>query len=264
MALKEEMEQQGNWLFRYRGTLPLIILLVGIAVFVFDNLKAVERGAGPLYGESYKYLCLAVCFFGLLIRIITIGYAPRNTSGRNTAGQLADVLNQKGIYATVRHPLYLGNFFMWLGICMLTYNFWFIVAFCFMYWVYYERIMFAEEQFLGRKFGQQYSEWAAVTPAFFPKLGRWKIADQFFNWKKIIRQEKNGLAAIFLLIFLFDAIENFIWTGAWVPQAGFWMLGSGVSVAIYFLIKFLRDHTSVLEEKPTTVREPNLNEAIRA
>ena len=95
MALKEEMEQQGNWLFRYRGTLPLIILLVGIAVFVFDNLKAVERGAGPLYGESYKYLCLAVCFFGLLIRIITIGYAPRNTSGRNTAGQLADVLNQK-------------------------------------------------------------------------------------------------------------------------------------------------------------------------
>lgn len=39
MALQEEFESQGNFLFRYRGNLPLIIVFVGIFVFVFDKLS---------------------------------------------------------------------------------------------------------------------------------------------------------------------------------------------------------------------------------
>ena len=38
MALQEEFESQGNFLFRYRGNLPLIIVFVGIFVFVFEKL----------------------------------------------------------------------------------------------------------------------------------------------------------------------------------------------------------------------------------
>ncbi|GHU14504.1 hypothetical protein FACS189441_4300 [Betaproteobacteria bacterium] len=126
MALQEEFEQQGNWLFRYRGILPIIILFVGTAT-----------------------------------------YTPANTSGRNTTGgQLADCLNTTGIYSIVRHPLYLGNFLMWFGISLLTGNLWFVTAFCLIYCVYYERIMYAEEQFFRRKFGIVYTEWAAKTPVF--------------------------------------------------------------------------------------------------
>ena len=29
MALQEELETQGNWLFRYRSFLPIVIILVG-------------------------------------------------------------------------------------------------------------------------------------------------------------------------------------------------------------------------------------------
>lgn len=248
MALKEEMEQQGNWLFKYRGTLPLIILLVGLSVFVFDNLHSKSEGKGMLYGDAYKIACMAVCLLGLAIRMVTIGFAPRNTSGRNTTGQLADVLNCKAIYATVRHPLYLGNFFMWLGICMLTFNFWFIVAFCFMYWVYYERIMFAEEQFLSRKFGQNYTNWAANTPAFLPRPSQWKTTDQYFNWKKIIRQEKNGVTAIFILLFLFDFTGYYIHTGSFTLEVNFWLLACIGSGLLYLFIKMLRDKTNLLLE----------------
>ena len=74
-----------------------------------------------------------------------------NTSGRNTSeGQVADTINQTGMYSMVRHPLYVGNFIMWLGIALFTASIWFVLLFIAVYWLYYERIMYAEEQFMRR------------------------------------------------------------------------------------------------------------------
>lgn len=43
----------------------------------------------------------------------------------------------------------------------------FTVIFILVYWLYYERIMFAEEQFLRRKFGEKYDEYSSkVYPLF--------------------------------------------------------------------------------------------------
>lgn len=70
----------------------------------------------PMFESTWAWSCIAVSLFGLLIRAVTIGFTPKGTSGRNTKeGQVAEVLNTKGIYSVVRHPLYLGNYFMWLG-----------------------------------------------------------------------------------------------------------------------------------------------------
>ncbi|MBW6498500.1 MAG: DUF1295 domain-containing protein [Bacteroidales bacterium] len=75
-------------------------------------------------------ICLFFCLLGFGIRIYIVGHTPKNTSGRNTSGQLADELNTTGVYSVVRHPLYLGNFFMWLGMAVITlkFDFW-LVAF---------------------------------------------------------------------------------------------------------------------------------------
>ena len=144
----------------------------------------------------YEYLCLAVSLSGTLVRIYTVGHTPVGTSGRNTANQVADVLNTTGIYSTVRHPLYLGNFLMWLGIALLTCNVGFVAVFVLAYWLYYERIMYAEEQFLRRKFGDTYLRWAERTPAFIPCLKRFRPTDLPFSWKKVIKKEKNGVFAL--------------------------------------------------------------------
>lgn len=101
------------------------------------------------------------CFCGLIafgsdIRAIAIGTSNKNTSGRNTKQQVAEALNTKGIYSTMRHPLYVGNYFMWIGIVAYTGNIWFVVLVSLAFWLYYERIMFAEERFLERKFGEDY------------------------------------------------------------------------------------------------------------
>ncbi|GAI74444.1 unnamed protein product [marine sediment metagenome] len=39
---------------------------------------------------------------------------------------------------------------------------------------YYERIIFAEEEFLRKTFGDSYLKWAEQTPTFLPKCKNWK------------------------------------------------------------------------------------------
>ncbi|MDA3779075.1 MAG: methyltransferase [Bacteroidales bacterium] len=144
MALQEEFEQQGNWLFRYRGILPLIILFIGFLIYlrteIYPETFFLENTSFEIY---YEMSCLLISLIGLGIRVFTVGRTPKNTSGRNVSKQVADTLNTTGIYSLVRHPLYVGNFFMWLGPALLTGNFWCIISFCFLYWISYERIMFA-------------------------------------------------------------------------------------------------------------------------
>lgn len=245
MALQESIEQQGNFLFRYRSFLPLIIVLAGIVIFIFD----LHNG---LLADTDEYLTLqkislAVSFCGLAIRIFAVGHTPANTSGRNTKEQLADEVNTSGIYSTVRHPLYLGNFFMWLGTVILIGNWWFLAVFTLAYWIYYERIMYAEEQFLRRKFGEVYLSWANQTPAFIPSL-RNKVKSRYpFSLKKVLKKEKNGVFAIFLLLFLFHVLRLSVLQLPFQYDWVFW--STAVSGIFYFLLKFLKSYTRLLDEK---------------
>lgn len=249
MALQEEFRTQGNFLFRYRSNLPLIILLVGVAVFVFQVFfnELHFTGINQYY---YNLVCLGVCLFGLSIRILTVGYTPKNTSGRNTAaGQVAEEVNTKGIYSTVRHPLYVGNFFMWLGVSMITQNIWFNIAFVLAYWLYYERIMYAEESFLRDKFGEVYLNWANRTPAFIPSFRNFSRTDLEFSLKKVLRSEKNGFAAIFILFYVFSIIQMLIEKKALVFEVDFWSIAAITSVVIYLILKVIKHNTKLLSQE---------------
>lgn len=247
MALQEELESQGNILFKYRGTLPLILLLIGILVYIYTKIYSTGF-ENVIAFQTYELICFAVSFFGLFIRIYTIGFTPKNTSGRNTSGQLADELNTSGIYSMVRHPLYVGNFFMWLGTAMLTQNLWYIIAFVFVYWVYYERIMFAEEQFLRRKFGEIYLNWSKITPAFVLSFNNFHSPKMNFSVKKVIKKEKNGVTAIFVIFLLFRAMGDYITNKTFVTDS--WLFYITIaSIVIYFIIKYTNKFTSLFEEE---------------
>jgi protein-S-isoprenylcysteine O-methyltransferase Ste14 len=247
MALAEEFENQGNWLFKYRSYLPLFLIVAGIGMYAFTEINPhTSFSKGQWYEGYYEYLCFAVCILGLAIRVFTVGFTPKNTSGRNVHGQVAEVLNTRGIYATVRHPLYLGNFFMWLGTAMLTGHFWFILLFCLIYWIYYERIMFAEEQFLRRKFGEMYTNWAEGIPAFFPTFSQYQSTGVRFNWRKVVRNEKNGLFAIFAIFVAFELLD--LWLDPSSVLNLFFLVGLIFSLIYYVVVKFLSKKTSLLED----------------
>lgn len=249
MALQEELEKQGNWLFKYRSFLPLIILLIGTILYLrtepYPETFFLEETPYEIYFER---LCLFISLFGLAIRVYTVGHTPSNTSGRNTKEQLADSVNTSGIYSIVRHPLYLGNFFMWLGCAVMTGNLWFIIAFILSYWIYYERIMFAEEQFLRRKFDALYLDWASKTPAFIPTFNLKKfIKPQYsFSWKKVLKKEKNGLAAIFLIFTFFDITGELLERDT---RFDYMLIALCIVTGLlYLVLKYLKKYTPVLNE----------------
>ena len=62
-----------------------------------------------------------------------------------------------------------------------------------MYWLYYERIMFAEERFLEGKFGKAYMDWSLKAPAFIPRLGQFVKASVPFSMTTVLRREYTGV-----------------------------------------------------------------------
>ena len=94
MALQEELEKQGVWLFRYRGVLPMVILGIGAILYLrsqfYPHLYFLQNVRYEFY---FEMLCLAISLGGLAVRIYTVGNTPKNTSGRNVKEQVADELN---------------------------------------------------------------------------------------------------------------------------------------------------------------------------
>lgn len=246
MALQEEFEKQGNWLFRYRGSLPLVVLAAGLVLYLCTKLYPGVFLLGSAQGLYYELACLFISLAGLVIRIFTVGYTPVNTSGRNVKKQVAGKVNTTGIYSLVRHPLYVGNFLMWMGPTLLTGQIWFVVIICLVYWLYYERIMFAEEQFLRAKFGAPYLDWAQQVPAFLPRFHGYVRPDLPFSWRKVLKKEKNGFAAVFLVFFLFDVSGELVVKGR--DFNAVFAAGLAFSALSYLAIKFLKKRTRLLDE----------------
>ena len=152
MALLQSMEKQGNFLFKYRGQFPVLLFILAVPFIYLTDYSSISEQIQTYF----LFSAITVSVIGFLVRFYTIGTTPLGTSGRNTKEQVAIVLNSTGMYSMLRHPLYLGNYLIWLGIAVATFNIYFIVIMSLLFWLYYERIMFAEERFLERKFGNDY------------------------------------------------------------------------------------------------------------
>jgi len=205
MALIHSFENAGNKLFRYRGQIPLFIFVTAIPVVFHTDYTIFNDLVYLIIAIS----SLVVAFLGFAIRAYTIGTTPKGTSGRNTKEQVAESLNTKGIYSIVRHPLYLGNYLMWLGLLMFTFNGYYIVIISLFFWLYYERIMFAEERFLEKKYGDEYLNWSKQVPAFIPSYTRFQKSSVPFSVKSVLRREYSGILAMAVGYFYIDHLRNF-------------------------------------------------------
>ena len=72
MPLLQEMEQQGLVLFKYRGILPVIIILAGLGVYVHTKITGNEITF--ISEQYYEFICLGVALLGGFIRAYAVGY----------------------------------------------------------------------------------------------------------------------------------------------------------------------------------------------
>ncbi|WP_107040254.1 methyltransferase family protein [Brumimicrobium mesophilum] len=246
MALIHSLEKSGNTLFKYRGQIPIILFILAIPVVFFTDYGWMELN------ENYYYILLIfaalISFLGQVIRAVAIGTSNKNTSGRNTKEQVAEALNTKGIYSTMRHPLYVGNYFMWIGIVIFTANIWFVVLVSLAFWLYYERIMFAEERFLERKFGEEYLTWSLKVPAFWPSYKNYIKSPISFSMKTILRREYSGVSATIIGFLFVDILRNYIMEDAFIFHT-YYIIVLAIALFISLFLRTLKHHTKILFEE---------------
>jgi protein-S-isoprenylcysteine O-methyltransferase Ste14 len=215
MAYIDEMKQQGNWLFKRRSFLPVIIMSLLVANGLFDTSYLMDS---PLIDGLWGLGCFGISLIGLCMRIYTVGYVPHGTSGRTTSEPKARALNTTGMYSIVRHPLYLCNFVIWTGIALFPREISSSVCCVLIFLLFHERIIVAEETFLAEKFGDEFIEWAKKTPALIPKKGLWVKPALRFSWQTVLKREYPGVLTVTLSFTLIDMAINWRREGKPLPD----------------------------------------------
>ncbi|NLH40039.1 MAG: hypothetical protein GX445_08265 [Elusimicrobia bacterium] len=241
MALREDFEKEGNWLFRWRSYLPLAAF--GIVLLAIRDYE--YPGHSETLDHIWEAICLLVSFFGLGIRILTIAHTPKGTSGRNTKKQIADTLNTTGLYSVVRNPLYLGNFFIGLGVSLFAHLWWLSLIYILAFWLYYERIIFAEEEYLRGKFGNVYLEWADKTPVFVPKLSLYRKADLPFSLRNVLGREYHSFLTMIIAMFVLEIVGDLFAEGRLDFDFG-WIVLLGIGFTIWIILRILKKYTNIL------------------
>ena len=220
----------GNVAFGYRDyispiSIALVVLLTAPRPFLGN------RALDPWWDLAGVLVSLG----GQSLRALVIGLAYIQRGGKNKQ-IAADTLVVDGIFAHARHPLYVGNSLLPIGLMMI----WnspggYLVAavligglFC---------MARAEEVFLRGKFGAAFDDYCARVPRFLPNLRglRQTLARFSFDWKRLVRKEYGTTFTWTTAAILLMVLERLAWDGAaaaapalirlgavWLTLAGAW------------------------------------------
>ena len=193
----------GHFFFRYRDALLPGVLL---------TLLVLTSPRRPLDSDALDRamdgLGLLLTCVGQALRIGTIGYAyiVRGGKGRRV---YAEGLVTRGLFATCRNPLYLGNLLIYMGLLVVWNNPWAYVAggsfFLFLYW----SIVAAEEEFLHAKFGPEFERYCHEVGRWIPDPRRLRrvTAGMSFNWRRVVLKDYGTIAAWTLAVLALLIVE---------------------------------------------------------
>ena len=242
MKLLDQLVQDGDRLFRWRSYLPLALLPVVIAGVVTTAPPFSTRVAERLW----EVLSVIVALAGLALRVWAVGSAPSGTSERSTVNPRASELRTTGPYSLVRHPLYIANGLMALGLSLFP-GIWYLpIVLVLATGLYYERIAIREESFLADWFGAEFDAWSSRVPACWPSFAAYTRSAIPYSWKKVLRHEFHGLLVIAAGAFVFDAMQEGRRARAWrVDEPWLWFFAA--SAVLFLIFAALKRNTRLLE-----------------
>lgn len=116
------------------------------------NIEAI-RGAGGLL----------LILLGQFLRVSARGY-------KSEFSQNSHALITGGPYQLVRNPMYLGIFFIGLGVVIMLFQWWVAALFIVIFSIRYITLIFAEEEKLRKMFPGSYEAYCSRVPRLFPRL----------------------------------------------------------------------------------------------
>ena len=159
-------------------------------------------------------LCGAVLLFGLAaptgrsilvgLPVVALGEAIRIWSSGHIGKD--EWLTVDGPYSLSRNPLYLGNFFLGLGVSVMGRSPAILLLFLIGFYFIYKPTIESEEKKLGQKFGADYIAYCNRVPRFFPSPWRWRVVWGRFEWRRVLGHREHhtwlGIVTILLLLVL--------------------------------------------------------------
>jgi len=241
MTTQNRSEKLGNQFFKYRGQIPAFIFLIAfILMHIYPETEI-------WLNSTNTYLALLLVVIGHLVRALAVGKRAAHTSGRNRDEQVAEALNSTGIYSMVRHPLYLGNITTYMGWVVFTGIWWLIPIMLLVFLFYYRFIIYAEEQFLTRKFGQDYLDWKSATPLLLPAFWKFKANPQPFSFKTVLENEYSGIAASMTTAWVLLAFQWYV-LGQF-QEKSLLILAMALFIAVFTLgLRYLKKKTQFFKD----------------
>lgn len=240
--LFDKLIKEGKYLFKFRGQFPLLLIALAIPSVWFNPIKIKEELLNCLLVSA-----IFISTLGFFVRFMTIGYRSKFSSGRNRSHHHTEKLDILGWYSVTRNPLYFGNYLIWLGISLYVGNPFFSIILSLFYWIYVERIIASEEEYLKITFDEHYVEYAKKTNVFFPNFKNWKKSYNAFSLKIVLKNEYPGLsAAVLCYWFVFFLNRSFLFNSIELTVSDLILVLCVLFFA--FMMKLLKKYTKLFNE----------------
>lgn len=114
-------------------------------------------------------------------------------------------LATSGPYAFSRNPLYIFNFIMFVGFCIMSANVLVAIVAMIAFPLIYIPVIRIEARKMLHLFGDDYMEWSKYVPLFFPRLTPYKGEDKRKHSFKLVfeHREQHHWAYVLLGLLLF-------------------------------------------------------------
>ncbi|MFQ5719995.1 MAG: methyltransferase family protein [Acidobacteriota bacterium] len=202
MPARGPMIRLGHFAFRRRKYLFPLVFLPIVALTTRGLLLGSDR-----FDMWLDIAGVAVALCGQALRGAVIGLAYIVRGGRS--GKIAaDGLVTTGLFAHARHPLYVGNILVVIGLLLILNSIpGYLVVLPF-FLITYASLVLAEEDFLRGRFGAEYDDYHRRVNRFVPSLSGIgaTLRSMRFDWLRLVRKEYGSTfawvsMAIFLRVF---------------------------------------------------------------
>lgn len=215
---------------RHGMTLTIFTML-----FIIFYDKVLPKNYSVEVDAYLDILGIILVFLGFWFRLSARGYKS----------QMSDVghkLVVDGPFSLVRNPMYLGVFFIGIGIILAAWNWWVILFFITFFFCTYVPQIKEEEKYLLKTFPDTYSKYCQEVPAFFPRLrvllkkNIKEVLPLKLSW---VKREWFSIVFVLLLMLCYDLYGNILSFGpdTWFLQTAIF-LGTTALISGFITLLF--------------------------
>lgn len=163
---------------RYRQFVGFMFILI---------VSAAGKPSGGLFAVG-----AVIALLGESIRMWASGHIKKNKE-----------LATDGPYASVRHPLYVGNILLGIGFSLASGLWWATPVYILILLVFYPHAIRHEDEKLHRYFGENWENWSRNTRALIPKIPEKGAAGGEWSFYQSLRQNGEPIIALIMLACLY-------------------------------------------------------------